>query len=104
MRSRHIRRWVRSEPTLVVFRGQLLPDPLRRQRITETEIRQVLRQQGQSSLEDVGGLVLETDASFSLLSDDDAGTLPAAGRDTSPSARAGGPAGRRRSRPPSGTY
>ncbi len=76
VRSRHVRRLVRSEPTLVVYRGQLLPDALRRQRVTETEIRQVLRQQSQSLLEDVGGLVLETDGSFSLLSDDDARTLP----------------------------
>lgn len=88
VRSRHVRRLVRSEPTLVVYRGRLLPDALRRQRVTETEIRQVLRQQSQSSLKDVGGLVLETDGSFSLLSDADAGTLPTSGHDTSRPARA----------------
>lgn len=74
--SGHVRRLVRSEPTLVAYRGQLLHDALRRQRVTETEVRQVLRQQGQPSVEQVAALVLESDGSFSLVSDPDAAVLP----------------------------
>lgn len=71
-----VRRFVRSEPTLVLHRGRLLPDAMRRERITEAEIRQVLRQQGATSVADVSALVLETDGSFSLVSDPAAPVLP----------------------------
>lgn len=76
VRSGWVRRFVRSEPTLVVYRGEFLPDALRRERLTETEVLQVLRQQGRSALGDVSGLVLETDGSFSLVSDPGAQTPP----------------------------
>lgn len=68
--SRHVRRLVRSEPTLVVYQGQLLPDAMRRERVTEAEVRQVLRQHGKPSVADVGALVLETDGSFGLVAAD----------------------------------
>ncbi len=76
VRSRRIRRLVRSDPTLVIYRGQLLHEALRRERVTEEEIRQVLRQQGQASVDTVAALVLETDGSFALVSDPTAPTLP----------------------------
>ncbi len=60
----------------MVYRGQLLHDALRRQRFTESEVRQVLRQHGSSSVEQVAALVLETDGSFSLVNDPDAAVLP----------------------------
>jgi uncharacterized membrane protein YcaP (DUF421 family) len=71
VRSGPIRRFVRSEPTLIVHRGRLLPDAMRRERVTEAEIDQVLRQHGRTSPSGVGALVLETDGSFSLLKDPD---------------------------------
>jgi uncharacterized membrane protein YcaP (DUF421 family) len=40
---------------------------MRRERVTEAEVRQVLRQQGAGSVADVGALVLETDGTFSLV-------------------------------------
>ncbi len=82
--SRRIRRLVRSEPTLVVYRGQLLHEALRRERVTEAEIRQVLRQQGQTAVEKVAALVLETDGSFALVTDPTAPTLPDQRSGTSP--------------------
>lgn len=74
--SRRIRRLVRSEPTLVVYRGQLLQEALRSERVTEAEIRQVLRQQGHTAVDKVPALVLETDGSFALVSDAAAPILP----------------------------
>ena len=76
LRSARIRRLVRSEPTLVVYRGRVLPEALRRERLTETEVHQVLRQQGQVAVDQVPALVLETDGSFSLVGDPGAATLP----------------------------
>ncbi|HEY6744354.1 MAG TPA: YetF domain-containing protein [Mycobacteriales bacterium] len=76
VRSTRVRRFVRSEPTLVLYRGRLLPDALRRERLTESEVFQVLRQQGKAAVADVPALVFETDGSFSLVSDTDGPTLP----------------------------
>ena len=67
VRSGRIGHLMRSEPTMIVYRGQLLTSAMRRERITEAEVRQVLRQQGTGSVADVGALVLETDGSFSLV-------------------------------------
>lgn len=76
VRSGPVRRFVRSEPTLVVHRGRLLPAAMRRERVTEAEVFQVLRQQGATALSRVSALVLETDGSFSLVSDPAAPLLP----------------------------
>jgi uncharacterized membrane protein YcaP (DUF421 family) len=76
VRSAPVRRFVRSEPTLVVHRGLLLSDAMRRERVTEAEVRAVVRQQGGVSLAEVAALVLETDGSFSLVADPAAPVLP----------------------------
>ena len=76
VRSGPVRRVVRSEPTLVVHRGRLLPDAMRRERVTEAEVLQVVRQQGRTALSEVAALVLETDGSFSLVPDPTAPVLP----------------------------
>jgi uncharacterized membrane protein YcaP (DUF421 family) len=57
---------VKSEPTLVYHDGVLEP-ALRRQRVTADEIRQAARAQGHADLDDVTAVVLETDGSFSIL-------------------------------------
>ncbi|CAA9346947.1 MAG: FIG00828647: hypothetical protein [uncultured Nocardioidaceae bacterium] len=67
VRSRRIGRLVRSDPTLILYRGHLLASAMRDERVTEAEVLQVLRQQGAGSVADVGALVLETDGSFSLV-------------------------------------
>jgi uncharacterized membrane protein YcaP (DUF421 family) len=62
-----VRTAIRSQPSVLVYRGRLVDGALRRERLTEDEVRQVLRQQGHPDLETVGALVLETDGSFALL-------------------------------------
>jgi uncharacterized membrane protein YcaP (DUF421 family) len=57
---------VKSEPTLVYHDGFLEP-ALRRQRVTADEVRQAARAQGHADLDDVTAVVLETDGSFSIL-------------------------------------
>lgn len=59
---------VRAEPTLVYCNG-FLESALRRERVTHSELLQVARSQGHSSLDDVTAIVLETDGSFSVLTD-----------------------------------
>jgi len=63
-----VRRAVKSEPTLLLFQGRLLPDALRAQRVNAEEVRAVLRGHGMARVEDAYAVVLETDGSFSVLS------------------------------------
>ena len=68
VRSALVRRLVKSEPTLLLYRGQYLKQALRRQRVTEAEVRAAVRAQGIAALEDVEAVVLETDGSFTTVS------------------------------------
>ena len=58
---------VKAEPALLFDRGRFLPATLRRERVSEAEVRSAVREAGYSSLEDVQWVVLEDDASFSVL-------------------------------------
>lgn len=71
VRSGWVRRLVKSEPTLLVHKGQLLEGALRRQRVVPAEIREAVRSQGVARLEDVEAVVLETDGTFSVLKSGD---------------------------------
>lgn len=62
-----VRRLVKSEPTLLVHRGAVLDEALRRQRVTRDEVLSVLRSNGVAAIEDATAVVLETDGSFSII-------------------------------------
>ena len=59
---------VKSTPCLLVFGGEMLPDAMMKERITEDEIMAFLREQNTPSLQEAGAVVLETDGSLTLLS------------------------------------
>ncbi len=66
-RARFVQDAVRNEPALL-YSGGFLHDRMRRERVTQDELRQVARSQGHASLEeDVRAVVLETDGTFSVL-------------------------------------
>jgi uncharacterized membrane protein YcaP (DUF421 family) len=67
VRSAAVRRLVKSEPTLLFYRGEMLDDVLRRQRVTQEEVRAAIRGQGIADLGAVEAVILETDGSFSVL-------------------------------------
>ena len=69
MRSERAERAIKNEPALLVLRGQVLHDALQRERIQQSEIHQVLRNQGIARVEDAGAVVLETDGSLSVLAE-----------------------------------
>ena len=62
-----VRRTITGEPSLLLFRGQFLPDALRRTRLTEEEVRAAVRSQGLPMVEEVEAVVLETDGSLSVI-------------------------------------
>lgn len=58
---------VKSEPTLLLYRGQILGAALRRQRVTEAEVLAAVRAQGKADLAEIEAVVLETDGSFTVV-------------------------------------
>lgn len=62
-----------SPPTLLYFRGRILHDALRRERLTEAELRTAIREHGAGSLEAVEAVVLESDGRFAVIKPGQAG-------------------------------
>lgn len=61
------RHWVASEPSLLVHDGRLLRDAMRRERVSEAEVMQVLRNNGIDDTCAAASVVLESDGSFSVI-------------------------------------
>ncbi len=66
VRSQRVESLVKSEPTLL-YCGEFLRAAMRRERVTEDELRHAARAQGHASLDRVSAIVLETDGSLSIL-------------------------------------
>jgi uncharacterized membrane protein YcaP (DUF421 family) len=58
---------VKSTPSLLLYRGQLRPDQLRRHRVTRDELQAAVRAAGLADFAAAGAVVLETDGSFSVV-------------------------------------
>ena len=71
LRSRTVARLVKSEPRALVYRGTVLHDALRDERVLETELQAALREHGIARYADADLVVLETDGSFTAVA-----TLP----------------------------
>lgn len=67
VRSSTVGHLVKSEPTLLLHRGQFLDRALRDQRVTREEVLAALRSQGAVDVASVGAVVLETDGSLSVM-------------------------------------
>ena len=67
VRSEHFRKLIKSEPRLLVSRGQILDSAMRDERVTRDEILSAARLSGYAGLEDIEAVVLETDGSFSVV-------------------------------------
>lgn len=69
VRSKRFSKFISSEPTLIFFKGQFLHDALKRERVTEAEVRSVLRSQQVSLLNEVYAVVMESNGQFSVVKD-----------------------------------
>lgn len=60
-------RFVKSEPGLLFYRGEFLEDAMRKERMTEDEVRAAARSSGVGDMSSVDAVVLETDGSISVI-------------------------------------
>lgn len=69
------RRVVTNPPTLLYFRGEILRDAMRDQRVTEDELYAAVRKKKIGSLDEVEAVVLESSGEFSVISSDSDGSM-----------------------------
>lgn len=69
-----VRDWVEGTPTLLIDAGKILSANLAKERITQEELEQALREHGIASVAEVSSAVLEVDGSISVLRLDEAPT------------------------------
>jgi uncharacterized membrane protein YcaP (DUF421 family) len=67
VRSHLVRQVVKSEPALLLYRGECLWDAMRRERMTKDELEAAARSSSQHSLAAIEAIVLETDGSLSVI-------------------------------------
>lgn len=65
--SKRFQALVKSEPRLLLHKGQFLSAAMKDERVTQEEIETAVRQQGIATLGEVEAVVLETDGSFSVV-------------------------------------
>lgn len=66
---------VKSEPTLLLYRGKFLRPAMQRERVSQSEIEAAVRQQGIADPAAVAAVVLETDGTFSVIQTEGETTL-----------------------------
>lgn len=64
---------ITSPPTMLYYRGAFQRDAMRRVRVTESELRTAVRQQGTGTLQDVEAIVLEANGQFAVIGSQVAG-------------------------------
>ena len=56
-----------SEPRIVFYQGQFLPDAMRDERLTRQEIECAMRSEGMNSFDDIEAIVFESDAKLTII-------------------------------------
>lgn len=68
VRSRTISQLVKSDPTMLYYRGEYLQTQMRRMRVVEAEVIAAVRLQGIGSMAEVDAVILETDGTIAVVS------------------------------------
>lgn len=61
-----------SEPRIVFYQGQYLPDAMRAERLTRQELECAMRTEGINSLNEIEAIVFESDAKLTIITKDSA--------------------------------
>jgi uncharacterized membrane protein YcaP (DUF421 family) len=67
VKSHRLDQIVNGEPSLILHNGQFLYETMKRERVTEEEIRSAIRSQNLATIDDIDSVVLETDGTFSIV-------------------------------------
>lgn len=67
VRSGAVQALIKSEPSLLLFKGEMIDSILKKQRVAEGEVLAAIRLSGYGSIGEVDAVVLETDGSFSVI-------------------------------------
>ncbi|MEM6500580.1 MAG: YetF domain-containing protein [Cyanobacteria bacterium P01_C01_bin.89] len=67
IRANFTQKWIKAQPRLLLFKGQLQEEALKFERVVENEVYAAVRSQGFASLCDIDAVVLEADGSFSVI-------------------------------------
>ena len=59
--------FILSEPRIVFYQGQFLPDAMRAERLTRQEIECAMRSEGINSFDDIEAIVFESDAKLTII-------------------------------------
>lgn len=66
-RSQAFSNLIKATPTLLLYKGNMLKDVMKKERITEDEIHAIIREKGMSSYKEADAVVLETDGSLTVI-------------------------------------
>lgn len=73
VRFETIRNVTRARPALLAYRGQYLRDAMRRERVTEEEVRSAIRAAGLGSIDAVRAVVIESEGELTVVADNAGG-------------------------------
>lgn len=62
-----VQKLIKSEPALLLYKGQFQQKALKQERVTEGEVLAAIRANGNASQENIDAVVLETDGTFSVI-------------------------------------
>ena len=77
MHGQYLHKLLKGQPVLLLHKGKLLQESIRKQGLTEAGILFAARTRGISDLEKIEAIVLETDGSLSVIEGDEKATLSA---------------------------
>lgn len=67
VRSTFINRLIKSSPSLIFYKGEMIKKTMQAERITEDEVLAIIREKGFSTTENIDAVVLETDGSLTVI-------------------------------------
>ncbi|MEJ6981277.1 YetF domain-containing protein [Pedobacter sp. P351] len=67
VRSKAFSKLISSEPTLIFYKGNFLGKALKKERVTEAEVRSILRSNGVTSIKQVEAVVMESNGQFTVV-------------------------------------
>ncbi len=77
VRYKSVKQVITSDPTLLLYKGEVLHQVLKKERITMEEIYVAAREQGQPDLKQIHAIVLETTGTLSIISEQPDGSAEA---------------------------